>query len=179
MTDTGSSVDLPKGVKLLVVSTVPELVRNFLLPYADHYRAVGWEVGVAVGEPARFPEIRQHFDHVWDIPWSRSILSPSNLTMAAPSIRSLIRQVRPDLVHVHTPIAGFLTRAAVRSLPRRSRPLVVYTTHGFHFHPGGSVLPNALFLAAERAAARWTDCLTVINQTDEHAALRFRIVPRR
>ena len=63
--------------------------------------------------------------------------------------------------------------------PARRRPAVAYTAHGFHFHEGGRRLPNAAFLLAERIAGRWTDRLVVINDEDERAAIRHRIVPGR
>jgi glycosyltransferase involved in cell wall biosynthesis len=53
----------------------------------------------------------------------------------------------------------------------------VYTAHGFHFHEAGGRLPNAAFRLAERIAGRWTDRLIVINDEDERAARRHRIVP--
>ncbi len=83
-----------------------------------------------------------------------------------------------DIVHVHTPIAAFLTRAAVRRMPAATRPAVVYTAHGFHFYKRGSRVTNLVFLTAERIAGRWTDRLVVINDEDHAAALRHRIVPR-
>jgi len=81
-------------------------------------------------------------------------------------------------VHVHTPIAAFVTRLMARTLPRSRRPAVVYTAHGFHFHRGGSRPANAAFHFAERLAGRWTDRLIVINDEDERAAREGRLVPR-
>lgn len=90
-----------------------------------------------------------------------------------------ILETTPDIVHVHTPIAGFLARLAVRRKPLDRRPAVAYTAHGFHFYEGGHPVTNAAFLTAERVAGRWTDRLVVINGEDEAAAIRHRLVPRR
>jgi glycosyltransferase involved in cell wall biosynthesis len=54
----------------------------------------------------------------------------------------------------------------------------VYTAHGFHFHRKGRASANAVFLAAEKVAGRWTDRLIVINDEDHEAAERNRIVAR-
>jgi glycosyltransferase involved in cell wall biosynthesis len=56
-------------------------------------------------------------------------------------------------------------------LPRRIAPW--WHTH---FHRHGHPLTNALFLAAERLAGRWTDRLVVINDDDEREARKHRIV---
>jgi len=82
-----------------------------------------------------------------------------------------------DLVHVHTPVASFVTRMALRNLPRRERPRLFYTAHGFHFYQGGPRLRGMLFRTLEQWAGRWTDYLVVINREDEQAALRHGIVP--
>jgi glycosyltransferase involved in cell wall biosynthesis len=73
-------------------------------------------------------------------------------------------------VHVHTPIAAFVTRWALRSVPRAERPVVVYTAHGFHFYEGQQSLPHLLYRSLERLAGPWTDYLVTINAEDERAA---------
>jgi glycosyltransferase involved in cell wall biosynthesis len=91
---------------------------------------------------------------------------------------SKLLEARYDIVHVHTPIAAFLTRYVARRLPVELRPIVVYTAHGFHFHKEGRAIANAAFLTAERLAGRWTDRLVVINDEDYDAARKHRMVPQ-
>jgi glycosyltransferase involved in cell wall biosynthesis len=157
-----------------MVSTVPATLDAFLLPYARHFRGLGWTVDAAAGDgPSR--EAGTAFGTLHRVPWSRD---PSPAAVA-PAVRAL-RAVLPDydLVHTHTPIAGFLTRLAARTLRASERPAVVYTAHGFHFHPGGRPTANAAYALAERIAGRWTDHLVVLTARDEQAALRLRLVPR-
>jgi glycosyltransferase EpsD len=47
---------------------------------------------------------------------------------------------------------------------------VLYTAHGFHFHPLGNRVLNLLYTTIERMASRWTDVLVVINNEDAAAA---------
>jgi glycosyltransferase involved in cell wall biosynthesis len=54
---------------------------------------------------------------------------------------------------------------------------VIYTAHGFLFHPGLGFLRNYPLILAERLAGRWTDYLIVINDEDARAARRYRLVP--
>ena len=161
---------------LLMVTTVSDTM-HFLLPYARHFRAQGWRVDAAahgIGTDARAAE----FDAVHEIPLSRSIRDVRRLLASASTIGSIL-ETGYDIVHVHTPIAAFVTRAMARRLPIGIRPLVVYTAHGFHFYRGAPPLTNAVFLTAERVAGRWTDRLVVINEEDYVAAQRHRVVPRR
>jgi glycosyltransferase involved in cell wall biosynthesis len=77
------------------------------------------------------------------------------------------------LIHVHTPVAAFVTRLALRGRAASRRPRVIYTAHGFHFYRGGPRLRGAVFRALETVAARWTDYLVVMNREDEAAARRL------
>ncbi|HPD47066.1 MAG TPA: glycosyltransferase family 4 protein [Anaerohalosphaeraceae bacterium] len=81
-------------------------------------------------------------------------------------LRKLIRQIRPDIVHTHSAKAGILGRFAadaVRSGPKRKRrPYIVHTIHGLPFHPYQSPLLKRFYIAAEKAAARRTDCMICV-----------------
>jgi glycosyltransferase involved in cell wall biosynthesis len=147
------------------------------VPYAAHFRGLGWRVDAASHGGGGDEVLQAAFDHVYDLPLSRSILDMGAIVQAERAISALL-ETGPDIVHVHTPIAGFVTRAAVHRAPAERRPAGAYTAHGFHFHEGGNPATNALFLTAERVAGRWTDRLIVINDEDEAAAVRHRIVPR-
>ena len=164
---------------VLMITTVAATLAGFLTPFAAHFRGLGWRVDAASNGASANPRVLGAFDNVYDLPMSRSLLNLPALLRAGGAVARLLDTTRPDLVHVHTPIASFLVRLAIRRMPRERRPAAVYTAHGFHFHPGGPLVSNALFLAAERLAGRWTDRLVVINDEDEAAARRHRIVGSR
>lgn len=157
-----------------MVTTVVDTLQAFLLPYAAHFRAQGWVVDAAAADRRGTAPI-DAFDGFHEIPWSRAMRDPRNLTTAARAIRTILKRNRYDIVHTHTPIASFITRVAVGTLPAARRPRVVYTAHGFHFHPGGGHLVNGAFIAAEKAAGHWTDRVVVINDDDLRAARRLHL----
>ena len=162
---------------LLYVATVSATLRHFLGPYARHFHAAGWRVEAACSGADDDAALRVSFDAAHELPLSRSILDVRGLFAGYRALSALLSDRQPDIVHVHTPIASFVTRLAVRRMPAAQRPAVVYTAHGFHFHQGGRWPTNQLFLAVERLAGRWTDRLVVINDEDEAAARQHRIVP--
>jgi glycosyltransferase involved in cell wall biosynthesis len=163
---------------LLIVATVGGTIRTFLAPYAAHFRALGWRVDAAASGAASDPALVAGFDAVHDLPLSRSLRDVRALARARAALGRILATPY-DIVHVHTPIASFVTRHVVSRLPAERRPAVVYTAHGFHFHAAGQMLTNTAFLTAERVAGRWTDRLVVISGEDEAAARRHRIVPAR
>lgn len=162
---------------LLQVATVPAFLQAFLLPYARHFQARGWRVDAMARGVSQVPECRAAFDRVFDVSWSRNPLDPRNFLRAAGQVRQIVRQGDYDIVHVHTPVAAFVTRYAVGRVRKNRRPLLIYTAHGFHFYRGSPPLQYALFLALEKLAARWTDYLVVMNREDSDAVRRYSLVP--
>ena len=165
-------------MRLLLVATVARTLKAFLLPFAQHFRAAGWVVHAAASGISSSADCEQVFDRTWDIDWSRRPTDPRNFLNAVGQIRELLRKEDYDIVHVHTPVASFITRYALRrDRKAHGRPKVIYTAHGFHFYRGGPILRNFVFLALEWLAGRWTDYLVVINHEDEEAARRYRLLP--
>lgn len=164
--------------RALFVTTVAGTHSSFLLPFALHFRGRGWRVDGAAAGIASCPGCHKAYDNVYEMEWSRNPLHPLVLYSCIRRIRSLVDSGSYDLVHVHTPIAAFLTRFALCRVNTRTKPKLVYTAHGFHFHPKGNPLTNAAFIGMEQLAGRWTDRLVVINRHDEAAAAKFGIVAK-
>mgnify|MGYP002777014717 CR=1 FL=1 len=162
--------------RLLIITTIPDTLKAFLLPFANHFRAQGWQVDAMACGISNHTECLQTFDHVWDVEWSRNPLDPRNLLVAPRIIQEVIQQGQYDIVHVHTPVAAFVSRYALKNFKYHSKPVLIYTAHGFHFHPGGQPLKNAAFITLEKLAGYWTDYIVVINREDEKAAKRYRLV---
>lgn len=163
--------------KLLAIATIPDSLRAFLLPFAYHFRTLGWRVDAMAQGVSNCAECLKAFDRVWEVEWSRNPLDPQNLIIAPRQIREVLAQEEYNLVHVHTPVAAFVTRYALNNLRTQGKLKVIYTAHGFHFYRGGAATKNAIFLVLEKIAGRWTDYLVMINREDEEAAKRYRIVP--
>ena len=151
---------------------------GFLVPFIRHYRSLGWQVdGLASGLPGDL-SVAHEFNHCFDAMWSRSLRGIPSWGAAARQVREVAWSGQYDIIHIHTPIASFVTRFALRTLRRETGTKIVYTAHGFHFHPKGNWWWNAVFRWAERLAGHWTDRLVVINQTDYVAAVEHRILPK-
>jgi len=163
--------------KALFVTTVPITLEAFLVPFAEHFRAQGWDVDALANGASQNPHIADAFDARHDVAWSRNPLDPRNLLGTSAEVRRIVAEGGYDIVHVHTPIAAFVTRWAFRRLKGAAKPVVIYTAHGFHFYRGQRRVPHALFRTMERIAARWTDYLVTINREDFVAARRFRGIP--
>ena len=158
-------------MKIIEVTNVDFSLRHFLLPLMRAAAASGHEViGVSADGPL-LDDVRQEGLRVEAVPLARS-LSPIAQWRALWAMVALLRRERPDLVHAHMPISGFIARLAARIA---GVPHVAYTCHGFLFNQPGPWPRRALGLAVEWLGGRMTD-LTMTVSTEEAAdARRLRI----
>ncbi|MGF1542104.1 MAG: glycosyltransferase family 4 protein [Pleurocapsa sp.] len=162
--------------KILIIATISDTLECFILPFVKHFRGLGWQVdGMAQGIN-NCDRCLAEFDRVWEVEWSRNPLDLKNFFVAAPRVKELVAQGNYDLVHVHTPVAAFVTRYALRNYRGKQQLQVFYTAHGFHFHPAGNPIKNTIFLGLEKLAGNWTDGLITINREDEAAAKKYRLL---
>ncbi|WP_310569298.1 glycosyltransferase [Gemmatimonas sp.] len=171
-----------RAPRVLVVTTISTTLSAFLLPYADHFRARGWQVDALAAGATTHAGLGMHYDRLFDASWQRRVGGVRHawrtwraLWGAPRQVRAIVADGAYDLVHVHTPIAAWITRFALRD--RAPTTKVIYTAHGFHAYPGASRLRNALFRAVERTAAAWTDYLVVINADDLAIATKDQLAP--
>jgi glycosyltransferase involved in cell wall biosynthesis len=162
--------------RLLMVTTLPCTLTSFLLPFAAHFRSQGWQVDAMSCGISQDAKCLAGFDRVWDVEWSRNPLDPRNLLGTPGKIREIVIREKYDLVHVHTPVAAFVTRYALKDLRDRLQLKVIYTAHGFHFYKGGNPVKNTAFINLEKLAGNWTNHLVTINHEDKAAALHHGLV---
>jgi glycosyltransferase involved in cell wall biosynthesis len=163
--------------KLLMVTTVPVVLTNFLLPFATHFRDRGWQVDAMSCGFTDADGCDRYFDRLWEVQWSRNPLDPRNLLGTPAKIREIVASERYDIIHVHTPVAAFVTRYALKDLRHQLGTSIIYTAHGFHFLPGANPLKNWMFIALEKLAGKWTDYLVTIVREDESAIAQHRLIP--
>lgn len=153
---------------------MPVTVEAFLLPFARHFRSLGWRIDVLTRAATQRPGIAASFDTLYNITWSRKPFALADHFDTWNRVRRIVVEGGYRVVHVHTPIAAFVTRYALRSMHPESRPVIIYTAHGFHFYRGQPLLSHTIFKALEATAAPWTDYLVTINEEDYAAAKLFK-----
>jgi len=159
--------------KVLFVATVYTHLAAFHLPFMKLLQGWGYEVHAAASPvEGRKDEVEALGVTCHDIRFSRSLTSTRNWS-ACRAMRRLLARERYDLIHVHTPVAAWLTRFAAR---RSVQGPLLYTAHGFHFFTGAPWTHWLFFYPLERLAARWTDGLIVMNSEDLAWAKRMGFV---
>lgn len=90
----------------------------------------------------------------------REVRPPADVR-ALGELRRAISAIQPDIVHTHSSKAGVLGRLAARL---EGVPHVVHSIHGFGFGAHQVAPVRAVFLAAERLAARWTEAFIAVSR---------------
>lgn len=98
-------------------------------------------------------------------------LSPLADLRATRELVRVIRETRPDLLHLHSSKAGLLGRVAgwLRGVPS------VFTAHGWAFTDGVSPVRKAIAVVFEWAVAPLTARIIAVSQYDADLARRWRV----
>ena len=159
-------------MKIIEITNVDFSLRHFLLPLMRAMRSRGHDVVGACAEGPLLTEVRDEGFRVIPIPFVRR-MSPLAHLQAFRSLVAVLRVEKPDLVHAHMPISGFLARLAayIAGVPK-----VAYTCHGFLFNHASSSLPRrGLSFVMEWIAARVTDVFLTVSEAEARDARRLRI----
>jgi glycosyltransferase involved in cell wall biosynthesis len=80
---------------------------------------------------------------------------------ALASLRKIIREYKPDVVHTHASKAGVLGR---RAAYKEGVPVIVHTFHGHVFHSYFGKLKTLLYKTIERRMAKKSDAIIAISE---------------
>jgi glycosyltransferase involved in cell wall biosynthesis len=158
-------------MKIIEVTNVDFSLRQFLLPLMREIRARGHEVIGACAEGQFLNVPRDEGFLVVAIPFERRV-SPMAHWRAFQALVRLFREEKPDLVHAHMPISGFLARMAAwwAGVPR-----IACTCHGFWFNYPGNPARRAVGFLMEWIAARVTTVFLTVSDEEARDAHRLRI----
>lgn len=158
-------------MKIVEVTNVDFSLRHFLLPLMRAARARGHEVVGVSAEGPLLEQVRAEGLRVEALPLARS-LSPRAQWTALWAMVRLLRREKPDLVHAHMPISGFIARLAARIA---GVPRVAYTCHGFLFNQPGPLARRGLGLLMEWLGGRLTDVTLTVSDEEAQDARRLWI----
>jgi glycosyltransferase involved in cell wall biosynthesis len=158
-------------MKIIEVTNVDFSLRHFLLPLMRGLRARGHEVIGVSADGALLDVARAEGFRIEAVPMARS-LSPRAQLRAFRALLALFRAEKPDMVHAHMPLSGFLARLAARAA---GVPRVAYTSHGDLYNQPGGWPRRAAGFAMEWVGARITDTFLTVSVEQAADARRFRL----
>lgn len=157
--------------KVLFSANVFRHFTAFHTPYMKMLMDKGYEVYAIANEDygGHKEQLDQIGVHTIEVPINRNPLSIDNLK-SYQILKATMSDEDFDIVHVHTPIAAFLTRLAK---PRHMNGKLIYTAHGFHFFKDAPLTNWLLYFPLEKMTAAKTDLLITTNNEDTVTAKRL------
>lgn len=153
---------MSRPLKVVEITNTDFALVQFLLPLMRAIRTRGHEVLGAAADGELLAEVRAEGFPVAVLPFVRRV-APLRQIRAFVALLRLFRAERPDLVHAHMPISGFLARLAARAA---GVPRIAYTCHGFLFNQPGLWPRRAAGLAMEWLAGRVTDVFLTVSEAE-------------
>ncbi|WP_114189459.1 glycosyltransferase [Microvirga aerophila] len=101
--------------------------------------------------------------------------SPIGLARLAISSIRLIRSFQPDILHLHSTIAGAVIRTCLLFVP--GRPKVIYCPHSWAFTREDSFLKNKAIAVVERLLSYITDGIVCVSDCEKEDAVAAGIAP--
>ncbi len=146
---------------------------NTLLTCEGLLRSGPWDVTLVTG-PAIGPEgelieraLRNGVPTII-VPELRRAVNPWRDAASAAKLVSIVRGLRPAIVHTHSSKAGILGRLAARAA---RVPVIVHTIHGLPFYDYQGRVAHEAFALSERVAARCCDRLVCVADAMAQKAL--------
>jgi len=161
-------------MKIIELTNVDFSLRHFLLPLMRGIRARGHTVIGVCAEGPLLAQVRDEGFRVVGLPFARRVSPLAHLGAFIALVR-LFRAERPEIVHAHMPISGFLARLAARCA---GVPRIAYTCHGFWFNNPGPWPRRAAGFVMEWLAGRVTDLYLTVSQEEAADARRLHISAR-
>ena len=161
--------------KIIQVSAV-DLSMNVLLGELNRISVKsGYEVIGVCSEGNRKKEIEKDGVRLINVNIDRKINPVRNLKTIL-ELKKVFKSEKPDIVHVHTPIAAVLGRIASKLA---KVPITIYTAHGFYFHENMKPLVYKIFVCIEKYIGRYfTDFIFTQSEEDAKFAIDKKFLPK-
>lgn len=182
-------------MKMLYIASTFSHLKSFHIPYIKALRQQGWQLHLA-GAGSPIPEEffsergiddgtaeekaeKESLEAMPDleeivINFRKKTFSAQNIN-AVNEIHDLLIDEKYDCISVHTSLAAFYVRLAVMLLPKKQRPRVVNTVHGYLFDKNTNFLKKQIYLGAELLTRAVTEAVVVMNRQDFEIARKYKL----
>ena len=149
-------------MKILISASTMSHIESFHRPYIEKLKEQGHEVHILTGSEGS----------TFSVKFKKKTLSFSNLS-ASFKIRKYLKEMNFDVVFLHTSLAAFWVRMAMKGM--KKRPYVVNTVHGYLFGSNSGRVHNKIYLLCEKILKKQTDDIIVMNKEDYDIATENKL----
>lgn len=160
-------------MRIIQVTAIDMTMNNFLNPLNKASKKKGYEIHCVCSKGPYEEEIKSNGYYFHNVSIDREINVKKNVKSVLKMIK-LFKSIKPDIVHVHTPVAAVLGRIAAKIA---KVPTVIYTAHGFYFHEGMPTKKYKIFFYIEKYIGRYfTDYIFTQSEEDFEVARKNKFL---
>lgn len=161
-------------MKIVQVSAIDSTMNGLLRELNTGILNDGHELICVCSDGPYVKQLRQDGFDVRTIQIDRQI-SPLKNLKSIYEMYQLFKREKPDIVHVHTPVASVLGRIAAKLA---NVPTIIYTAHGFYFHENMPSKQYKFYYTIEKLCAKFfTDYLFTQSEEDGKLAINNSFLP--
>jgi len=140
-----------------------------------------YEIFVAIGEKGKTPDLQEKLAkevkdvHVLELKHLKRTICPRKDIQALYEIKRIYKQIQPDIVHLNSSKAGVLGSYANSLLPKKDRPKIIYTVHGWVMNEPMNSFKKKLYTFLEKNSAKYKDALIVLSEKEKKDGIRIQI----
>ncbi len=168
---------MAKKSKILYIITQSEWggAQRYIFDLATNLPSEKYEITVAAGgNEELFNKLNQHEIKNYKLKHLLRKISPLKDLKAYFEIKKLIKEIKPDILHLNSSKTGVIGAIAGKHSKVRK---IIYTVHGFVFNEPMSNFKKNFYIFAEKISARYKDKLICVSKFDRQAGIENKIAP--
>jgi len=162
-------------MKIIEVCAIDATMKSLLGELNIGIKSEGYDLTCVCSKGKNTKKLRDDGFNVINLNINRTINPLFNI-ISLYNLYKLFKKEKPDIVHVHTPVAAALGRIAAK---KAEVPIIIYTAHGFYFHKGMPRLKYNIILKIEKYLAKhYTDFIFTQSEEDRKTALENNFIDK-
>ena len=162
-------------MKIIEVCAIDATMKSLLRELNIGIKTEGYDLICVCSKGKNTKKLRDDGFNVINLNINR-LVNPFFNIISLCNLYKLFKREKPDIVHVHTPVAAVLGRIAAK---KAKVPIIIYTAHGFYFHKGMSCFRYNIILKIEKYLAKhYTDFIFTQSEEDRKTAFKNNFIDK-
>lgn len=152
-------------------------VAEYIYMFLKNFKDENYENILIASEDyqSQIERFKSYTSNIYIVPMVREIEAKKDIN-AIIKVRKILKQIKPDIVYLHSSKAGAIGRIA---LAFNFKTKILYNAHGWYFNAQISDKKRKVFSWIEKILALKTDKIINISKSEYESALKYKIAPEK
>lgn len=152
-------------------------VAEYLYMFLKNFKDDNYEHIMVVSQDYKeqLDRFKPYTSNIYIVPMVREVELKNDIK-AILKVRKILKQIKPDIVYLHSSKAGAIGRIA---LAFNFKTKILYNAHGWYFNAQISDKKRKIFALIEKILAIKTDKIINISKSEYESALKYKIAPKK